>query len=48
MKTLNYNEKRIKIEKEFAWLITTSLLISSFPALKKAICISGDSGHEKR
>jgi hypothetical protein len=37
MKTLNPEFSRLKIEKEFSWLITIALLVAGFPLLKNAI-----------
>jgi hypothetical protein len=37
MKTLNSELSRLKIEKEFSWLITIALLVAGFPLLKNAI-----------
>lgn len=37
MKALTQDINRVKIEKEFAWLITMVLMIAGFPLLKNAI-----------
>lgn len=37
MKTLNYDINRLKIEKEFAWLMTITLMVAGLPLLKNAV-----------
>ncbi len=37
METLNHSISRLKIEKQFAWLITMALAVMSFPLFKNAL-----------
>ena len=37
MKALNHDIRRLKMEKEFAWLMTISLMVVSLPFLKNAV-----------
>ncbi|HEY5370592.1 MAG TPA: hypothetical protein VIJ75_16525 [Hanamia sp.] len=37
MKTLNHDIRRLKIEKEFAWLMTIALMVTGLPLLKNAV-----------
>ena len=37
MKTLNHDTWGLKIEKEFAWLMTIALIVIGLPLLKNAI-----------
>jgi hypothetical protein len=37
MKTLSPEFSRLKIEKEFAWLLTLAVLIAGLPILKNAV-----------
>lgn len=37
MKTLNHDTRRLKIEKEFAWLMTIALMVTGLPLFRNAI-----------
>lgn len=37
MKALNHDIRRLKMEKEFAWLMTIALMVASLPLLKNAV-----------
>jgi hypothetical protein len=37
MKTLNHDIRRLKMEKEFAWLMTIALMVIGLPFLKNAV-----------
>lgn len=37
METLNHNISRLKIDRQFAWIITMTLVIIGFPLIKSMI-----------
>ena len=37
MKALNHDIRRLKMEKEFAWLMTIALMVAGLPLLKNAV-----------
>lgn len=37
MTSLNHDMRRLKIEKEFAWLMTIALMIAGLPLLKNVV-----------